>query len=73
VRATLAAFERVFGIRLGADTAIESDVEDLIQKRQAARTARDWKEADRIRDLLAARGIVLEDTPQGVRTKKRGA
>jgi cysteinyl-tRNA synthetase len=73
VRATLAVFERVFGIALGPETAVESDVEELIQKRQAARAARNFQEADRIRDLLASRGIVLEDTPQGVRTKKRGA
>jgi cysteinyl-tRNA synthetase len=73
VRATLSIFERVFGICLGPETVVESDVEELVRKRQAARAARDWKEADRIRDLLACRGIVLEDTPQGVRLKKRDA
>jgi cysteinyl-tRNA synthetase len=69
----LSIFERVFGICLGSETVVESDVEELVRKRQAARAARDWKEADRIRDLLACRGLVVEDTPQGVRLKKRDA
>jgi cysteinyl-tRNA synthetase len=73
VRATLAVFERVFGIPLGPETALDSEVEALVRKRQEARVARDYREADRIRELLASRGIVLEDTPQGVRTKKRDA
>jgi cysteinyl-tRNA synthetase len=73
VRAALSIFERVFGICLGSETVVESDVEELVRKRQAARAARDWKEADRIRDLLACRGLVVEDTPQGVRLKKRDA
>ena len=37
-------------------------IDDLIQKRTAAREARDWAESDRIRDLLKAEGVVLEDS-----------
>lgn len=46
---------------------LEHEVEMLIEKRQEARRNREFQEADRIRDELAARGILLEDTPQGVR------
>ena len=63
-------FEEVFGIPLRTGRSLEAEVEDLIQKRQDARKAKDFKEADRIRDDLKARGILLEDTPQGVRWKK---
>jgi cysteinyl-tRNA synthetase len=44
--------------------------EDLVAQRQDARRARDFAESDRIRDELASRGIVVEDTPQGPRWKK---
>lgn len=46
---------------------LEADVEALIEKRQQARKAKDFKTADAIRDELAAKGIVLKDTPQGVK------
>ncbi len=45
-------------------------VEDLIAKRQEARKAKNWAEADRIRDELKEKGIILEDTKQGVKWKK---
>ncbi len=47
--------------------AIDSEIEALIEARQAARKSKNWSEADRIRDELKNRGIVLEDTPQGVK------
>ncbi len=50
--------------------SIESEIEDLIEQRQEARKNRDFALADKIRDDLKVRGIVLEDTPQGVRWKK---
>ena len=46
---------------------LEAHVEKLIEDRQRARKERNWALADQIRDDLKAQGIILEDTPQGVR------
>lgn len=49
---------------------LETEIQELIDKRQEARKNRDFALADKIRDDLKNRNIVLEDTPQGVRWKK---
>ena len=46
------------------DTAEEKDIAELIQKRNKAREDKDWEAADRIRQELKARNIILEDTAQ---------
>ena len=53
-----------------ADAALEKKVAGLIEARQAARAAKNWAEADRIRDELKDMGIQLLDTKQGVQWKK---
>ena len=50
-----------------AEKSLDDEIEALIQARNNARKAKNWAEADRIRDELKAQGIVLEDTPQGVK------
>ena len=49
--------------------SLEEEVENLIEMRQQARKNKDWSLSDKIRDELKEKGIVLEDTPQGVRWK----
>ncbi|GLC29838.1 cysteine--tRNA ligase [Clostridium omnivorum] len=50
--------------------SLEEEIEALIAERQQARKDKNWALSDKIRDDLKARGIILEDTPQGVRWKK---
>jgi cysteinyl-tRNA synthetase len=50
----------------------DADIERLIEARVAARKAKDFKESDRIRDALAAAGVVLEDQPGGRTLWRRG-
>lgn len=52
------------------EKSLEVEIQELIDKRQEARKNRDFALADKIRDALKARNIILEDTPQGVRWKK---
>ncbi|MGN0331278.1 MAG: cysteine--tRNA ligase [Kineothrix sp.] len=49
---------------------LEADIEKLIQERQAARKAKNFARADEIRDQLQQRGILLEDTREGVKWKR---
>ena len=49
----------------------DAEIDDLIQQRQAAKAAKNWAEADRIRDDLKAQSVLLEDSPQGT-TWRRG-
>jgi cysteinyl-tRNA synthetase len=50
----------------------DADIDRLIEERAAARKARDFRESDRIRDLLAAAGVLLEDQPGGRTLWRRG-
>jgi cysteinyl-tRNA synthetase len=72
----LLEMDRVLGLGLDAiepeqlDEGFRAEVQGLIDEREQARQAKDYARADRIRDLLRDKGVVLEDTPSGPRWKK---
>ncbi len=72
---TLLAMDRVLGLDLEKMEERHVEVDDetraLVRKREEARKAKDFAEADRIRDELQSRGIVLEDTPEGTKIRLR--
>ncbi|MCR4744816.1 MAG: cysteine--tRNA ligase [Lachnospiraceae bacterium] len=61
----------ILGVKVEKEEELlDADIEALIEERQAARKNKDFKRADEIRDELAAKGIILEDTRQGVKWKR---
>jgi cysteinyl-tRNA synthetase len=63
---------RALGISTDGPTLSDAEVEALVAERQAARKRRDFAASDRIRDYLAERGIILEDSRDGgVRWKRK--
>ena len=53
-----------------SEVLLDEEIENLIEERQAARKAKNFARADEIRDLLTEKGIILEDTREGVRWKR---
>lgn len=68
-------FDAVLGVigKVEVEEDLAPDIDVLVQKREAARKAKNWKEADAIRAQLKTMGIVLEDTAQGIRWHKEKA
>ena len=63
-------FDEVLGVLEREKESLDKEVEALIEKREAARKKKDFKAADKIRDELKERGILLDDTPFGVKWRK---
>jgi cysteinyl-tRNA synthetase len=71
VSGLLARFDRVLGFLAKPREAVPAEAAALLERRQKARAARDWPEADRVRNELAALGWVIQDTPQGPKLKRK--
>ncbi len=74
-KATLLVMDKVFGLRLAewqpATDAIPDEITQLAQQRQAARAAKNWAEADRLREQIAAAGYDVQDTAVGPHIRRR--
>ena len=71
--AGLRAWEKVdtvFGLGGKVESEAPAEIQTLLEQRQAARKARNFKESDILRDTLKAKGWLIEDTPKGPRLKK---
>lgn len=68
----LEAFNATLGIlSQKADELLDEEIEQLIVERTESRKAKNWARADEIRVLLTEKGIFLEDTPQGIRWRRK--
>ena len=68
---TFTELTSVLGVNIvKEEELLDEEIEALIEKRNEARKARDFKLADEIRDQLKALNIIIEDTPQGIRWKR---
>ena len=68
--ATWNKLDSVLGVGAPQDAEVPAEITALLEARQAARKAKDFKRADAVRDELKAKGWVIEDTPKGARVKR---
>ncbi len=68
--AALESFDKVIGVLGKEDSAVSKGIGELIKMREKARVEKDFITADKIRADLRKKGVILEDTPQGVRWKR---
>ena len=71
LRANLLQLADILGIEEPKEELLDADIEALIEERQAARKAKNYARADEIRNELAGKGILLEDTKEGVKWKRK--
>jgi cysteinyl-tRNA synthetase len=68
---TMDRFDTVLGVLKRQHESLDAHVESLINERNRARREKNWSRSDEIREQLAQRGIVLEDTSQGTKWKRK--
>ena len=68
--ATWEKLDSVLGVGALKEVEVPAEIAALVEARQAARKAKDFKRADTLRDELKAKGWVVEDTPKGARAKR---
>jgi len=68
--ATWDKLDSVLGVGAPREVEVPAEITALVEARQAARKAKDFKRADALRDELKAKGWVVEDTPKGARAKR---
>ena len=64
-------FDYVLGVLREEEADLSEEDKKLVEEREDARKNKDWKKADGLRERLIAKGLVLEDTPQGPRWKRK--
>lgn len=70
--AIFTAMNDVLGLaEMATNELLDEEVDALIVERNEARQQKNWARADEIRDLLSEQGILLEDTPQGLRWRRK--
>ncbi|WP_027438358.1 cysteine--tRNA ligase [Lachnospira multipara] len=71
LRESIVTLSDILGLKVvKSEELLDADIENLIKERQEARKAKNFARADEIRDELLSKGIVLEDTREGVRWKR---
>ncbi|MBW2980089.1 cysteine--tRNA ligase [Candidatus Woesearchaeota archaeon] len=63
-------FNKVLGVMKFEKEDVPKEIKELAEKREKARKAKDWAEADELRDEIKSKGYIIEDTSGGYRVKK---
>ena len=68
--AAIRELDTVLGVLDEGTDELDAELVALLEARVGARADRDWTRSDELRDTLAARGVVVEDTPDGQRWRR---
>lgn len=71
VLSLLDELDRVIGVLKPAAVEADAEVQALVAARQAARAAKNWAESDRLREEIAQRGWIVQDSPQGPKLRRK--